>query len=240
MSKRFHSLFIPLAAGMLILLPPALRAAPLPQSELLTYKVTWKGIPAGTITQDLQKTGNATYRLTVTAESNGFVNMFYRLDSFQQSVFEVSGDRLRELNYEHINKGKEPFPRHVVFDWRQDVAHLKNEDGRRDVPLTPYTFDPNTLTQQLRFFPDSVAQPYISLDGKNTKNLNIQKLGTRRINTPAGTFEAQCLRQADKNPANKRSVSVCFSNDARRLPVEIRFESPYGDFVAHLTSVKEP
>ncbi|WP_028989217.1 DUF3108 domain-containing protein [Thermithiobacillus tepidarius DSM 3134] len=216
-------------------------AVSLPRSETLTYQVTWNGIPAGTIQQTLERQGDGTYRLTANAETNRVVNVFYRLDSDQQSLFKVNDERLQVLRYEHVNQGKEPFPRSARFDWNDKVAHLDNEDGRKDVPINAYTYDPNTLIQQLRFFPDSIRHPFVVVDGKNSKKLQIKDLGTASISTRAGNFEAQCVQQVDlqqNDPNKKRVASVCYSNDARRLPVELRYHTKYGDIIARLSSVK--
>lgn len=237
-SRMLGLISIGLATGLI----QTAEAASLPNSEELTYKVTWRGLPAGTIKQDLEKTADGTYRLTVTAISNRMVNLFYHLDSQQTSVFKVREDGLQELHYKHISKGKEAFPRDVRFDWHAKLAHLKNEDGQRDIPLSTNMLDPNALNQQLRFFPDSIGAPFVSVDGKSTKHIQVRNMGIHSIDTPAGEFEAQCLEQVDAkqtDPEKKRAVSICYSNDARRLPVEIRLHSRYGDIIAHLAAVKQ-
>ena len=214
----------------------------LPVYEQLEYQVSWNGLPAGTLQQTLKRQSNGSYLLTVTANTNRAVNIFYRLDSDQTSLFRLTGDRLQVLRYTHQNKGSEPFPREVRFDWEQMQAHMKNEkDGRKDVPITRDTYDPNTLIQQIRFFPASVKDPFMVVDGKSNKRLQIKDLGVNRIHTSAGEFAVRCVEQVDvqqDNPDKKRVASICYSQDERHLPVELRFHSKYGDFVARLKSIQ--
>lgn len=239
-----HLLNISLAFAILLggALPGQAAPTPLPVYEQLDYQVSWNGLPAGTLVQTLKRQPNGTYLLKVTANTNRAVNIFYRLDSDQESLFRVIGNHLQVLRYTHQNKGSEPFPRDVRFNWHTMQAHMKNEkNGNEEIPITRDTYDPNTLIQQIRFFPDSVNSPFTVVDGKDSKRLQIKDLGVNRIRTSAGEFGVRCVEQVDmkqNDPDKKRVASICYSQDERHLPVELRFHSKYGDFVARLKAIQ--
>lgn len=220
-----------------LLFPVACLAA-LPNAEHIEYQVSWNNIPAGQIQQNLTRQTDGSYLLDTKARTNSFVSMFYKLASAQTSRFKLVDQQLQVLDYQHTNQGKEPFPRHARFDWGNMTVSMQNEDGKKTQAFTTNTFDPNTLILQLRLFPATISQHFTVLDGKSSKRIQVREVPSAPVKTEMGVFEVQCLQQMDedqRDPEKQRVATVCFSKDARRLPVELRYHTKYGDMLGRIT-----
>ncbi|MFQ5893465.1 MAG: DUF3108 domain-containing protein, partial [Nitrospinota bacterium] len=92
---------------------------PFGPGEELTYRLTWWGLPAGTavtrITETTEHNGHRVWRITSTATSSEFVDLFYKVRDRVVSLFDPA---LRAPRYYKIDQreGRYRARRVITFD----------------------------------------------------------------------------------------------------------------------------
>ncbi len=233
-------------------LPQALANPPVPfaPGERLRFQLRWTVIPAGEAVMEVlpMKTidGTQVYHFRLTAESNAFVDMFYkvrdRIDAY------ANANMTHAVRYRHKqHEGDTRRNVRVDFDWQEEMALYNDGKKDRQIDILPGTFDPLGVfyfTRMLDYNKRKVIKCPVS-DGKKCVTGVARIIKKETISIPSGIYETYLLEpdlkhvggvfEKDKNAKIKLWVTA----DERRIPVKIASKVAIGSFVGELITMEK-
>lgn len=222
--------------------PPARAAAPSYVGETLRYAMTILGVAAGEIVLSAASDdyeGRPAYRLEMTISTNDVVSKLYSVRDSLRSW--IDARTLASLCFdEHTAEGQRVREDTVAFDLDQ----LMIRRGDRVMPMEIPTFDALSSVYFLRTLPLEGPGPVsLSVVGKRIFNLQVSIEGRESVTTPAGTFRTIRLepRSPGENLIGKgRNLILWVTDDARKLPVQIKTRLSVGTLVGKLKAIERP
>jgi hypothetical protein len=228
------------------------RILPFEVGEKFTYNVSWKVFDAGIATMTLvEKTffqNEEIYKINATVRSTGIVSTLFKVVDVFESFFHS-----RELCSLQIVKNIQEGRRHrntiVWFDPRNGQARMEDKDlNRPDLPSRQTSAPiPGCVqdvisalylirTKNLRVG-DLVHFP-IS-DGGRTYDVGIEIQAQEEVKTPAGAFQTLRLEPKvfDGLFKSKGRMFVWLTNDAQKMPVQLKAKINIGTITAALTQI---
>jgi hypothetical protein len=223
---------------------------PFKPGEKMHFVLKYGAIPAGEATLEVHEMneiqGIAAYHFVMTARSNSFVDIFFkvrdRIDSY------TDADMNHSLYYKKDQKeGKTRRNIKVDFDWEKNESTYVNFDTEpKVISLLPGTFDPLSVFYYSRLLDfekmDEFKHPVT--DGEKNLMGILRVIGKETVSVPAGTFETLILEPDLQNVegvfSKKQSakIKLWVTNDERRLLVQMKSKAVVGSFVAELLSVE--
>jgi hypothetical protein len=224
---------------------------PFAPGERLVFELRWAVVPAGKAVLEVMpmKTidGAEVYHFRMTAESNAFVDMFYkvrdRIDSY------VTADMSGTIHYrqkQHEGGSKRNIK--VQFDWDNSTAQYS--DGRKTrnaIDIVPGTFDPLSVfyySRLVKFETDGIIECPIS-DGKKLVSGSARIVRRETIEVPGGRFETYLIEPEIKDiggvfkKSKDAKIQLWVTADERRLPVKIASKVSVGSFVGELITIEK-
>ena len=228
-------------------------STPMPFSpgERLVFELRWSAIPAGQAVLEVLPmrtiNGVRAYHFRMTAESNSFVDIFYkvrdRIDSY------VSDDMRHSVHYRKKQReGSTKRDVRVDFDWKnaQAVRTIDNEKSKEPVKLAPRTFDPLSVFYFTRTQPlaeKGIIESAVT-DGKKC----IQGIGRvikrEKITVFNQTFDTFLIEPDLKHiggvfeKKKDAKIKLWVTADERRIPVKISSKVAIGSFIGELVSIE--
>lgn len=221
--------------------------------EILTYGLRWQAVPAGQAVLSVLPNSNVdgvpARRFRVTARSNGFVDMFYKVrDNIDSWVAE---DMSKSLLY--VKKQREgSYKRDITvnFHWDRGRAQYSNIiNGPKDpIIILPGTFDPLSVFYAFRLMDiheGAVVRRPVT-DGVKCVIGQATVISREQIKVPAGTFDTFLVEPDLEHVGGvfKKSkdakLKVWVTADERRIPVKIASRVVVGSFYAELESLSAP
>lgn len=222
--------------------------APFAPGERLNFQLRWTLVPAGKAVMEVlpMKTidGQKVYHFRLTADSNAFVDMFYkvrdRIDSF------ASADMTHAVRY-HKKQHEGETRRNVKVDFDRQAEKALFFDGRngKKIDIRPGTFDPLSafyFTRMMDYRQNGIIQCHVS-DGKKCVKGIARVVKKETITILSGTYETYLIEpdlkhvggvfEKDKNA----KIKLWITADERRIPVKIASKVSVGSFVGELTSI---
>lgn len=238
------------AAAFLRPLPAQQGPLPFGPGEKLRYEVQWRLIPAGEAELSLEHDNNSGWwKAVAKAHSLGYVSNLYKVEDEYTAVFrnptfcsagirkEIhEGDRHREVNIE--------------FNLRRRLALLRDRDVTGNTPPRQEQFsipecvhDILSALYFVRAQPLAVGQSveFPLNDGARTHSIRLEVQALEEVQTELGRFQAFRVEPdvfSGQLFKQKGRMFVWFSNDAQRLPVQLRAQIGIGTIVASLASVE--
>lgn len=218
----------------LLLLPISLafpQSNALPSRETLTFNIEWRLISAGKATVQWQANGQNSSQVNVKVESVGLVSKLFKVEdtylanlgaglcgqSSQLTALEGSRSRETKITFDYPNRRADYLERDRV----------KNTALSRQTEIPPCVYEVAGGLFHLRTLnlePGQSVQIPLT-DGKKSVMAKVEAQQREEIKTPAGMFktiryEAYVFDDVlYRRPAH---LNVWLSDDARRLPVQIR------------------
>jgi len=235
---------IPLAYADLT--QPREKIKPFYPGEKLTYKLRWGIIPAGKATLEVLpfeiiNNMNA-YHFVVTAESNDFIDIFYKVRDRIDAYADI--DMTRSVLYQkkqHEGKSKRDII--VKFNWKNNTANYSNFGEPRDpITLMPGTFDPLSAFYFTRFIKlkDNMLIQRPITDGKdnvigrvNVIRKETIKIGKKKYETFLIEPELEHIKGVFEKSKNAK-LQIWVSADNRQIPIRIKSKVVVGSFVGEL------
>jgi hypothetical protein len=229
---------------------PSDSPAPFAPGERLEFALRWTVVPAGKAVMEVMpmKTidGSKVYHFRLTARSNGFMDMFYKVRDCIDAY--ADADMTHAVRYSHQqHEGKTRRQIKVDFDWNKEMAIYNDGEKDRLVDVLPGTFDPLSVfykTRMAEFRKDGMIQCPVS-DGKKCVTGMARIVKKEMVTTSCGTYETYLLEpdlrdvggvfEKDKNAKIKLWVTA----DERRMLVKIASKVAVGSFVGELISIKK-
>ena len=219
--------------------------------EKLKYEVRWRMIPAGeaelTIGTDSLPSH---WKVSAKANSTGYVSNLYKVEdeytsTFHNATFCSSG--IRKL----INEGDRHREVTLQFDQRRQRALLRDRDADGDTAPKQVQFaipecvhDILSALYYARTRPLEVGQSFeFSLnDGSPTIQIHAEVQAIEEVQTEIGKFETIRVEPdvfAGHLFKGKGRLFVWFTNDANRIPVQLKAQTELGTITALLVGVEQ-
>jgi hypothetical protein len=223
--------------------------APFSPGEKLQYELRWENVPAGSACLEILpvKTlnGERVYHFVLTAESNAFIDIFYkvrdRIDAFADTSMTHS-------IYYRKNQREGSHRRKIIvdFNWQSNQAQYSNY-GRKKAPieLLNGSFDPLsafyfTRTKDLRIGQELVRP---ITDGRKNIIGRMRVVGRETITLLNGKAYDTYRIEPDLNQVGgvfKKSpnakLQLWVTADDKRIPVRIQSKVSIGHFIGELVS----
>ena len=210
-------------------------AAPFPSRETLTYSVEWRLIYAGDARLTLEpkaSTGQQAWESKLHIESGGLVSKLYKLeDNYEIEMEDQFCTNSTSLNALERTKHRET---KVVYDRTKGKANYVERDLlKNSITKTSEIDIPGCVTdiigglyklRTLKLEPGQSGQLSWS-DGKKSVSARVEAQQREQIKTKAGTFNTIRYEAYVFNGAlfaRKAELQIWLTDDARRLPVQIR------------------
>ena len=232
------------------------------EGERLAYDVTWLGIKAGEATLEAQGVvslnGHQTYHLVTTAQSTPLISKIYRVDDRTESFLQT--DPLRALRFDkNLREGRYRHSSQTVFDHEKGIATFRYldfspvlkgitrlEEAERygkyvsqEFPLSPGALDELSVLYYVRTLP-LVANTTVTarvFASKKNWELEVKVLGRETLETVLGrreTLKVEPLLKFEGIFQRKGRMIVWLTDDAERIPVQMKSEIIIGSFVTTL------
>jgi hypothetical protein len=224
--------------------------APFSPGERLEFQLRWTLVPAGKAVMEVMpmKTidGTKVYHFRLTARSNAFVDMFYKVRDCIDAY--ADADMTRAVRYRHQqHEGKTRRQIKVDFDWNKEMATYRDGKKDRQVAILPGTFDPLSVfykTRMAAFRKDGMIACPVS-DGKKCVTGMARIVKKETIVTASGTYETYLLEPDLKDVGGvfekdkDAKIKLWVTADDRRMPVKIASKVAVGSFVGELVAIKK-
>jgi hypothetical protein len=222
---------------------------PFAPGERLRFSLRWTVVPAGEAILEVLpiKTidGQKVYHFRLTAETNAFVDLFYkvrdRIDAF------ASIDMTRAVRYHHKQReGDNHKDVEVQFDWQKEIALFTDGKNDKEVEIKPGTFDPLSVfyfSRMADFRADGLIQCPVS-DGKKCVNGQARIIKKETIKIISGKYETYLIEPDLKHvggvfeKSKDAKIRLWVTADEKHLPVKIASKVAIGSFVGELTAIE--
>lgn len=220
--------------------------------EKLTFDVSWSIFPAGKVTATLSRDNDGPrdfYRVTTTADSQGFASLLYKVQDEFQSVFNPETVCSIEIS-KQINEGSRHKITKITFDHDRGLAILDERDAgggdkhpkHEEHEIPPCAQDIITAFYYVRSQPLHVGQKLkLAInDGSKTKIVVAAVTERKKIQTPLGDREALRVEPSvfgNLYENKKGKIVIWFSDDEYHFPLRIRAALKMGAITGTLTSI---
>jgi Protein of unknown function (DUF3108) len=226
-------------------LPPLLAPAPnfsFPPKQTLTYAVDWRVFPAGTATFRLEQVGT-TQHVVATGESIGAVNLLFRVnDRFESYFSRTTGCSISFAK--QLQEGRRRVTTMLRFLPGKQVLDEKNlvtgTSKQQEAPIPPCVTD---LMSAIFYGGSQPLQPGGSFhmpvaDAMRVVDVTMKAEAREKVITTAGTFQTIRVQPlADAGVVkNRGNIWIWYTDDERRMPVQMRARLFWGTITMRLVS----
>jgi hypothetical protein len=206
--------------------------------ETLRYAMTILGVAGGELTlsagpAELQ--GRPVYKFEMSALSNNFLSKLFLVRD--NIISWIDPKSFRSLRFEkHTVEGKRVKDELTEFDYGNGIAR---QDGKT-VPLREATLDSLSSVYYLRTLELNREKPIeIEVFSYEHRTLQVEVQGRETVVVPAGSFPTIRVepRSAGSGLMGKNLV-LWLTDDARKIPVQLRSKLKVGTLVGKLKAIE--
>jgi hypothetical protein len=216
-----------------------------PSGESYVYTVEWRLINAGIATLQMDSTGKE-HRVKVTGNSTGVVNMLYTVRDRLESSFD-SRTFCSTLYTKHTEEAFRKRDEQVRFDYARKKAVKDAKDLRNNQTQHVENDIPGCVTDVISGFyylsslplETNASYRFPLSDGAPTVEVEAHVEGKEQIKTKAGTFPAiRVVAVATSGSLKDRGrLWIWYSDDAARIPVQMRAKLKWGNLSFNLQRI---
>ena len=226
----------------LLIFPTPGSAFPIP--ERLEFEVSYTGIPAGRVVQEVKQVGNEIH-IVSTAKSADWLKLFFPVDDRIESIL-ISGTPphyigVPRLYRERIREGWTRFHKETLFDRQKLEATTSDflKKNKTTCEITKSTYDALSSFFFFRSVPLQVGTScFIDVfDCKKLWNTEVQVLRREEVVTPLGRFKTVLIKPIMKFEgifARTGDIFIWLTDDDRRIPVQMKSKVRIGSITATL------
>jgi hypothetical protein len=218
-----------------------------PVGQTYVYSGEWRVFSAGIASLRMEQAGQQ-HRIVAAADAAGTVSMLYhihdRLESFFDPLSFCSHNTSR-----HIEEGFRRVESNITFDYQRSKAVLdhknlkKKESKHEERDITGCVTDMLSsiyYVASLPLLPNKTYSFPIN-DGGPTVNVIVRVEAREQIKTPAGTFNAIRVQPETSSPVlrDKGKIWVWYSDDAARIPIQMRARLYWGTLMFSLLRIEK-
>jgi hypothetical protein len=213
--------------------------------QTFTYTVDWRLVNAGTTTLRLD-TVNGERHIVATADSTGAVALLYHVHDRLETFFNPQTNCSLAL-IKHTEEGFRRVDSNIRYDYQRKKALLDEHNLRlknqkhEEVEIPPCVTNTVAATY---YVASQTLQPggkftFPSSDGGKTADIEVTVEGREQVKTPAGTYNTVRLSAEALNgpQKGKGKLWMWYTDDDRRIPVQMRARAFWGTMVFHLTQI---
>jgi hypothetical protein len=231
--------------GMAQTLPPLPAPAAnfsFPAKQTLTYAVDWRVFPAGTATFHLEQAGDLQH-VVATGESIGAVNLLFRVNDRFESYFNRTTGCSASFA-KQLQEGRRQITSMLRFQDGKQVLEEKNlvsgTSKLQTAPIPPCVTD---LMSAIFYGGSQALQPGGSFrfplaDAMRVVDVTMKAEAREQVVTLAGTFQTIRVQPtADAGVVkNRGNIWIWYTDDGRRMPVQMRARLFWGTITMRLVS----
>ena len=223
--------------------------------EKLTYTVSWKVFDAGIailhLVDRFRAQNEDLYSIRATVRSTGIVaTLFTVVDVFESNV--TAADLCSRRIVKNIQEGHRRRTTTVDFDQRGQLARMEDADLSRpglpprhsESPIPACVQDVISAFYFVRTRDLKVDETFRfpMNDGGKTYDVDVDVQAVETVKTPAGIFQAYRLEPKVFGGIfkNKGRLFVWITNDAERVPVQLKARIAVGTITASLSRIEKP
>jgi uncharacterized protein DUF3108 len=218
-----------------------------PLGQTYVYGGEWRIFNAGTATLRMEQAGPEN-RVVATANAAGTVALLYhvqdRLESFFDPLTFCSHNTSR-----HIEEGFRRVESSISFDYQRGKAVLDHKNIKKKESKHEEHEIPNCVTDMLSSVYYAASLPlapgktysFPINDGGNTLTVLVHVEAREQIKTPAGTFNTIRVQPETASGAlrDKGKIWIWYSDDAGRVPVQMRARMSWGTLTFSLLRIEK-
>ena len=229
MIRKLHKLFF-LFVFTALLSTPVWSDETAESAVLTPHRAEYRvkiSVLSGRLRTELRRSGDR-YVATHLIEPTGLAGAFASGDILAESEFEVSEDAIIPLRYTGNDEvSSDKLRVDIAFDWdagRATGQFQTDEDPEPvdvDSPLEDLVHDPVSIQYELMtdLARDSSTSEYVLFEHDRVREVEISRIGTQRVKTKAGTFDAIGVRHQARN--SSRATTLWIAAELGYLPVMI-------------------
>jgi hypothetical protein len=216
-----------------------------PLGQTYVYGAEWRVFNAGIATLRLEKAGQEN-RIVATADAAGTISLLYhvqdRLESFFDPLSFCSHNTTR-----HIEEGFRRVESNITFDYQRGKALLDHKNIKKKESKHEEHDIPGCVTDMLSSVYYVASLPLLPgktysfpiNDGGATLTVLVHVEEREQVKTPAGTFKTIRVQPETASGAlrDKGKIWVWYSDDAARIPVQMRARMAWGTLTFSLLRV---
>ncbi len=218
--------------------------------ERLVYDVSWGVVSVGEATLDAVElvdfSSRPAYHIVSRAVSNHFCDAFYKVRDLNESW--VDARTLSSLGYQkNLHEGRFVRDEWVVYDTdkHEFLAKITGKEGNFDYKAGTVPVSVQDILSSMYYLRSrNLAEGNEIVLDVNTKQnwpLVIRVVKKEKVKTPAGDFDTilvePALRQEGIFIQKGRKLQVWLTDDARKMPVQMKVEVFFGHVTAKLMKV---
>lgn len=220
-----------------------------PVGTTFYYKAEWRLFSAGIATLKMEQDPSGHHRINATADATGFVARLFHIHDTFQSLFDPKTFCSAELN-KHTEEGSRRRDSKLQFDYGRrkgifeelnpksgEKKHLENDIPECSTDVLSGVF----YTASLPLEPGK-SYIYPINDGGKTVDLEARVEAREQIKTDVGTFNTLRVQPLPNSVLlkNKGRIWLWFSDDADRIPVQMRGRMGWGTVTIRLNRIERP
>jgi len=207
-----------------------------PVGQTFVYGAVWRVFNAGIATLRMEQAGQE-HRVVGAADAMGSAAVLYRVRDRYESFIDPATFCSRNSS-RNIEEGRRRVDTNITFDYSRGEAVLdqknfkKNTEKHEKHPIPNCVTDVLSAIYYVASLPLQVGSTYrfpLS-DGGEALTVNVHVEAKEQIKTPAGTFNT--IRVQPETPdgllKDKGKIWVWYSDDAARVPVQVRTHMYWG------------
>jgi hypothetical protein len=216
-----------------------------PLGQTYVYGAEWRVFNAGIAALRMEKAGQEN-RIVATADAAGTISLLYHVKDRLESFFDPAGFCSHNTS-RHIEEGFRRVESNITFDYKRGKALLDHKNIRKKESKHEEHDIPGCVTDMLSSVYYVASLPLLPgktysfpiNDGGATLTVLAHVEEREQVKTPAGTFKTIRVQPETASGAlrDKGKIWVWYSDDAARIPVQMRARMSWGTLTFSLLRV---
>jgi hypothetical protein len=216
-----------------------------PIGQTYVYGAEWRVFNAGIATLRMEKAGQEN-RIVATADAAGTISLLYHVRDRLESFFDPSGFCSHSTS-RHIEEGFRRVESNITFDYQRGKALLDHKNIKKKESKHEEHDIPSCVTDMLSSVYYVASLPLLLgktysfpiNDGGATLTVLVHVEEREQVKTPAGIFKTIRVQPETASGAlrDKGKIWIWYSDDAARIPVQMRARMAWGTLTFSLLRV---
>ena len=216
-----------------------------PIGQTYVYGAEWRVFHAGVATLRMETAGREN-RIVATANAAGTVSLLYHVQDRLESFFDPV-DFCSHNTSRHIEEGFRRVESNITFDYQRGKALLDHKNIKKKESKHEEHDIPGCVTDMLSSIYYVASLPLLPgktysfpiNDGGATLTVLVHVEEREQVKTPAGTFKTIRVQPETASGAlrDKGKIWIWYSDDAARIPVQMRARMSWGTLTFSLLRV---
>jgi hypothetical protein len=213
--------------------------------QTYVYGGEWRIFNAGTATLRMEQAGQE-HRIVATANAAGTVALLYHVQDRLESFFDPVSF-CAHSSFRHLEEGFRRVESNITFDYQRGKAVLDHKNIKKKERKHEEHDIPGCVTDMLSSVYYVASLPLLQgktysfpiNDGGSTITVMLHVEARESIKTPAGTFNTIRVQPETASGAlrDKGKIWIWYSDDAARVPVQMRVRMSWGTLTFSLLRI---